>query len=134
MIVDTQGAPGVGHSKYGSILQPPEQPSPGRLLPSSQASGGSRLMEPSPQAGGATSSHSSGAFSASHGLGTSGGSSVMMGTPPAPVAVFPSTLLAPPSLPPPPLLPTRSALVLPPEQAPSVANSVRAQKLKKGFE
>jgi len=43
-------------------------------LPSSQASGGSRLISPSPQAGGATNIQSSGASGAAHGFITGGGS------------------------------------------------------------
>src|SRR5688572_27002832 len=52
------------------MIQVPLQPSPGRLLPSSHGSGGSRLISPSPQAGPeGMSSQSSGASSASQGLG-----------------------------------------------------------------
>jgi hypothetical protein len=46
-ITDTQDCPGAGHEYPGSIWQTPEQPSPGRLLPSSHISPVS--MTPFPQ-------------------------------------------------------------------------------------
>lgn len=73
-------------------MHAPEQPSPGRLLPSSQASGGSRLMAPSPHAGGVTTMQFAGAFSRSHGLETGMGSSVTTPSlllPPVPALTLP---------------------------------------------
>src|SRR3954468_5905783 len=59
--------PSFGHVEKGSTLQIPEQPSPGRLLPSSQASF-AWLILPSPQPGAAVTWQSGGAFAASHGF------------------------------------------------------------------
>jgi hypothetical protein len=68
MMVETHGFPGVGQLEYASTLQAPEQPSPGKLLPSSQSSL-SWFFLPSPQAGPeGTSVHVSGFVLAKQGL------------------------------------------------------------------
>ena len=71
-MVMRQGRPGLGHSQYGSTVQTPEQPSPGRLLPSSQSSL-CWLSSPSPHAGpdGPISKHSGGGSATSQGSGSS---------------------------------------------------------------
>ena len=94
-MVMRQGRPGLGHSQYGSTLQTPEQPSPGKLLPSSQRSL-AWFSSPSPHAGpdGPISKHSGGGSATSHGSG----SSPPPASPPSPG----STMIVPP-LPVPPL-------------------------------
>jgi hypothetical protein len=96
-MVDSHGSPSIGQEKLGSTRHRPEQPSPGKALPSSHCSS-VWLISPSPHAGSVARStpHSGGGFSTEQG-------SIEPAAPPSPVP--PSISETPPVPPPPPVPP-----------------------------